>query len=301
MNRKKILPLLLVAVMTLSLGFVMIQPAQSVEYLFTTTLIAPTNNPTRVQHAQLITNELPKIGIQGNLLLVGWDVLIPRLFGSLTHADYAGGGFDMGFVGWTGIVLIPSSPFQYFHSSNIDPASWASNCYPVNNATLDGILEYTMNTTDFEQRKEWVGKALKSIVWDIHPVTCIYQEEQCYFMRDNIVGFDSNLFPTPELMSFSDGQSAGHGNINEIIVASTTRPQDYNFLISNSWYDTIVWAPAFEGIITQDTDLNFIPGLAKSMPYPVAEVNNYDGLVSSTDPNTATVWEIELREDIYWH
>ncbi|MFX0092271.1 MAG: ABC transporter substrate-binding protein [Candidatus Hodarchaeota archaeon] len=300
MNRKKLLPMLLVAVMTLSLGFVMIQPAQSVDYLFTTTLIAPTNNPTRVQHAQLITNELPKIGIQGNLLLVGWDVLIPRMMGSLTHADYAGGGFDIGFVGWTGSV-VPSGLFQFYHSSNIDPASWASNYHPVDNATLDGILEFTMNTTDFTQRKEWMSKALKAVTWDIHPCTAIYQEEDCFFMRDNIVGFDANLFPAPELMSFSDSQSAGHGNVNELIVAATTRPAQYNFMISNSWYDTIVINTLYSGMVERDTDLNFVPGMATALPVPVAVTNNYDGLVSSTDPNTATVWELELRNDIYWH
>ncbi|MFX0090319.1 MAG: ABC transporter substrate-binding protein [Candidatus Hodarchaeota archaeon] len=274
--------------------------ADSSDYFFTTTLIAPSNNPIRAQYAQLIANELPKIGIRANLLLVGCDVLIPRLFGSLTCADYNGGGFDIGFIGWTGSI-IPSGPFQYFHSSYIDPASWPSNYYPVNNTTLDGILEHTMNTTDFNQRKAWIAKALKSVVWDIHPVTGIYQQADVFYLRDNIQGFVPNLFPAPELMSFSDGQSAGHGNVNELIVASTTQPQNYNFLISNSWYDTIVLQPTFEHIITQDTDLNFIPGLAASMPYPVAEVNNYDGLVSSTDPNTATVWEIELRQDIYWH
>ncbi|MFX0090495.1 MAG: ABC transporter substrate-binding protein [Candidatus Hodarchaeota archaeon] len=304
MKHKQVIPLALVVVMTLSLGFAMIQPAQSVDYLFTTTIIAPTNNPVRVQHAQLITNELPRIGIQGNLLLVGWDVLIPRLFGSLTHADYAGGGFDIGFVGWSG-GIVPTGPFQFFHSSNIDPASWASNYYPVNNATLDGYLAYTMNTTDFNQRKEWVGKALKSIVWDIHPVTGIYQEESVYYLRDNIRGFDSTRFQITypiEEAYFSDGHAAGHGQANEIVVASTSRPQSYNLMISNSWYDTMVYAPAFNALVTRDSDLNFIPELLTKLPYPVpGVVNNHDGQPSSSDPNTATVWEVEIRNDVYWH
>ncbi|MFX0061517.1 MAG: ABC transporter substrate-binding protein [Candidatus Hermodarchaeota archaeon] len=29
--------------------------------------------------------------------------------------------------------------------------------------------------------------------------------------------------------------------------------------------------------------------------------NNHTGVLSPTDPNTATVWEIELRDDVYWH
>ncbi|MFX1251459.1 MAG: ABC transporter substrate-binding protein [Promethearchaeota archaeon] len=30
-------------------------------------------------------------------------------------------------------------------------------------------------------------------------------------------------------------------------------------------------------------------------------VNNHTGILSPTDPNFATVWEIELRNDVYWH
>jgi ABC-type oligopeptide transport system substrate-binding subunit len=102
-------------------------------------------------------------------------------------------------------------------------------------------------------------------------------------------------------MSFTDGQSAGHGNVNELIVAATTRPAQYNWMISNSWYDSIVINTLYDGLVERDNDLNFVPGMATALPVPVAEVNNYDGLVSSTDPNTATVWELEIRNDIYWH
>jgi ABC-type transport system substrate-binding protein len=33
----------------------------------------------------------------------------------------------------------------------------------------------------------------------------------------------------------------------------------------------------------------------------VAVVNNYTGEMSSTDPNTATVWQLSIRDDVYWH
>ncbi|MFX1251460.1 MAG: ABC transporter substrate-binding protein [Promethearchaeota archaeon] len=41
--------------------------------------------------------------------------------------------------------------------------------------------------------------------------------------------------------------------------------------------------------------------LLTKLPYPVAIKNNHTGLESSLDPNWATVWEIELRNDVYWH
>ncbi|MFX0090493.1 MAG: ABC transporter substrate-binding protein, partial [Candidatus Hodarchaeota archaeon] len=302
-SRKNLsLSLLLVTLITVSLCFSVNQQAfsQEKEYIFSTTLIAPTGNPIRVQFAQLTTQELLNVGIKATLILVGWDVLITRMMGSETHADYAGGGFDIGFVGWSG-GIVPTDLFQFFHSSNIDPASWASNYYPVNNKTLDEMLEFTMNTTDFAQRKAWIGKVLKAIVWDIHPVTGIYQHEEVYYLRDNIRGFCSNRFPKPEELYFANGQSAGHGQVNEILVASVSPPYDFNPVVSNSWYDTIAVAPAFTGLLERDKNLNFVPGMAKYFPYPVAVRNNYTGEISSKDVNTATVWELKLREDVYWH
>ncbi|MHA2370429.1 MAG: hypothetical protein ACXADX_16560, partial [Candidatus Hodarchaeales archaeon] len=43
---------------------------------FKITLLVPTNNPTRMLHAQVITAELWKIGIDAELVLIGWDAFI---------------------------------------------------------------------------------------------------------------------------------------------------------------------------------------------------------------------------------
>ncbi|MFX0091028.1 MAG: hypothetical protein ACFFBD_04630, partial [Candidatus Hodarchaeota archaeon] len=272
------------------------------EVVFTTTLIAPALDPALPQCAQLIASELQRISIQVNVILVGWDVLYQRMKGSLTHADYRGEGFDMGLIGQNASI-IPSNLFQNFHSSNINPASWGSNYYPIKNTTLDGILEFTMNTTDFNQRKEWFAKALKSIVWDIHPVTGLYQTAIPFYIRDNIRGFDAERyrFPKIEEMSFVNGRSTGHGQKNEIVIGGISPPQNYNPIISNSWYDRIVSSPAFAGILERNSTLHFVPCLAAQLPYPVEVTNNYTGVISTTDLNPATVWELKLRNDVHWH
>ncbi|MFX0091841.1 MAG: ABC transporter substrate-binding protein [Candidatus Hodarchaeota archaeon] len=308
MNRKsmrvhqKMVSLVLIAIVVLSLGAVSIQSAfaQEPSWLFRITLLAPTANPVRVQYAQLITNELPRIGIDANLLLIGWDEYIPRMMGSSTHADYNNGGFDIGFLGWS-VSHEPSNLFNFYHSSNIDPTNWDVNYHPVNNKTLDGILELTMNTTDFEQRKNYIQQALEMIVWDIHPVTGIFQDEDIFCMRDNIGGFDAERFPRIEEIYFTDGSSTNHGNATKLIVAGVSQPNDYNPLISNSWYDRFVIDSVFSSLLAKDSDLMFVPELAAQLPYPVAVKNNYTGEISSTNVNTATVWELKLRNDIFWH
>lgn len=301
-NGIKIFSLIVIILLVVSLGFVALQPVltQEQEFLFSTTLLAETCNPVRVQHAQLIANELSKIGIKADLILVGWDILLSRMLGSLSHADYGDGGFDIGFLSWTGSIN-PTNLFQFFHSSNIDPASLSSNYYPVNNKRLDGILEFTLNTTDVDQRKEYIRQALEIIVWEIQPVAGIYQSEDVFYLRDNIQGFDADRFPKIEELFFANGYSAGHGQVNELIVASISPPQDFNLALSTSWYDKLVLSSTFTKLVERTVNLTFVPGLAELLPYPVAVKNNYTGELSSTDPNTATVWELKLREDVLWH
>jgi ABC-type transport system substrate-binding protein len=302
MNRKKVLPLVLVAVMTVSMVFVAAQPVQAQTPVFTCVFMAPTNNPVRVQHAQLIANELPKIGVGATLLLVGWDVLIPRLFepsGPLA-LSYADGGFDMGCLGWSG-GLLPTTQFWLFHSTySPDP-----NYFGVQDPVLDGLLEFTTNTTDINQRKQYIEDAWNYITWQVQAEITLYQVENTVYMRDNVKGYSSDLrVPGPlgvAEMYFEDGKSAGHGQVNEFIMASTTRPNKYMDIIENDWYNQLAIAQLNHGLVERDPDYDFVPVLLTKLPEPVAVVNNHTGILSPTDPNTATVWEVELRDDVYWH
>ncbi|MFX0064144.1 MAG: ABC transporter substrate-binding protein [Candidatus Hermodarchaeota archaeon] len=310
MNFKKIEFVAISLLIFFSLCFIVIQPVSAEDdYFFSVTLIAPYNNPMRVQYVQLIAHELPRIGIETKIVYAGWDELIPRMMGSLTHEDYDGGGFDIGFLAWS--VSITPVLFYYFHSSQIDPSTWLNNYYPVNNATLDSILEFTMNTTDFDDRKEYVRQALEIIVWGIHPSTCVYEDELVFYMRDNIRGFRPYLLgirrnweqeTSIEELYFADGHSAGHGQVNELILSSIRQPYGYNpVMVGTEPVGCLAYSPVFSGLLERDADLTWIPGMLTQLPYPVAVKNNYTGQMSTTDPNTATVWEIELRNNLYWH
>jgi hypothetical protein len=305
MNRKKVLSLVLVAVMTLSMVVVVAQYTEAAAApVFTCVLIAPTNNPVRVQHAQLIANELPKIGIGVTLLLVGWDILIPRLFQPevLPYVkSYADGGYDLGCVGWSG-GLTPVYQYYWFHSAFIPDY----NFYNHENSTYDDWVWLTMNTTDFTQRKAYIKQAYEYIVNKVAAEVVLYQVENCVYMRDNLRGYSSDL-RVPQMaqaiaeMYFEDGASQGHGNVNELIYGSTTPPNKFNDFMQNDWYNTLALGPINHAMVSRDPDYNYVPMLLTKLPYPVGIKNNHTGIVSSTDPNFATVWEIEMRDDMYWH
>ncbi|MFX0061103.1 MAG: ABC transporter substrate-binding protein [Candidatus Hermodarchaeota archaeon] len=304
MTQKHSLVFISVLVFGLSLCFIGNQPVRTEPetYLFTVTLIAPTNNPVSIQHAQMITNELPKVGIDVTLVLVGWDVFIPRVFeppGPLA-LSYADGGYDMACVGWSG-GLQPNTQFNYFHSTNTpDP-----NYFGVQNTTLDAMLAFTINTTDITQRKQYIEDAWQYLTWGLQAEITLYQTENVVYMRDNVKKYSSDLrVPGPlgvAEMYFEDSKSQGHGQVNDFIIASTTPPDQYNDLIENSYYNQMAIGPLNHGMVERDPDYNFIPVLLAQLPYPVAIRNNHTGIVSPTDPNFATVWEVELRNDVYWH
>ncbi|MFX0093052.1 MAG: ABC transporter substrate-binding protein [Candidatus Hodarchaeota archaeon] len=279
-------------------------------WIFETTIITPSLKYGYTHFAILLSNELPKIGISSNLIIVGYDVLIPRMMGSILHEDYAGGGFDIGVTRLRD-TFIPANLFNFFHSSSIDSKQFSSNYYPVNNATLDGILERVMNTTEFNKRKEYIRQALDIIVWDIHPMTSVCQDAWAFYLRDNVKGLDPVRFPNIEEIYFQDGHSSGHGQVNELIIAAASISWNFNPLVAAFytneafWYPPLpnvhIFRPTFAGLVERNENHSYVPGLLEQLPYPIAIKNNYTAEISSTDPNSATVWELKLRENVYWH
>ncbi|MFX0061068.1 MAG: ABC transporter substrate-binding protein [Candidatus Hermodarchaeota archaeon] len=304
MNRKTITSIVLVSVLSLSFFIAAVSEVMAgiPTTTFSITLLAPINNSACVQSAQLIAFEMLKIGIGVNLQLVGWDVLTRRVFEPLgpLALSYADGGYDM--VCLEGSAdLLPTTQYQLFHSSfTPDP-----NYFGLWNKTLDEILELTVNTTDIGQRKQYIHDAWQYLTWSLQPEITLYQVEHCVYMRDNVKGYSNNVrVPGPlglAEMYFENGQSQGHGQRNDFIMASTTRPTEFNDVIENDWYNQRAIAPLNHGMVERDPDYDFTPVLLTKLPEPVAVVNNHTGILSSTDPNWATVWEIELRDDIYWH
>ncbi|MFX0060789.1 MAG: ABC transporter substrate-binding protein [Candidatus Hermodarchaeota archaeon] len=273
--------------------------AQTTEYLFSVTIIAPLSGTFRPQLAQLMANELSKIGIEAIVTLVGWDILFDRVF-ELPQLDYNNGGFDIAvpYLSADSIDYRLSRLYNHYHSSMKAPEG--SNYFPVENNTLDEILEFIMNTTEFNERKEYIRQALDMIVWDIQPETSVCQLEDAFFMRNNIEGFDPNRFPNLEEIYFTNGQSIGHGQVNELLIG--IRDLSLDALIDPTYfYGILNFNPVFSRLLELDKEFRFVPGLLKKLPYPIAVKNNYTGEISSTDPNTATVWELELRDNVYWH
>ncbi|MFX1252413.1 MAG: ABC transporter substrate-binding protein [Promethearchaeota archaeon] len=293
------------------------------EFVFTMTLLVPrTGDRERIQSGYIIANELQKIGIGVDLVLMMWETFDQRVFYDPTPADYTGGGFDAILIGWLGIMNY-EVPYTCYASSYIGPGN--NNYFPLQNETLDALIELWDNAPTFEEEKDYTRQIFDLIAWDLVPETAIYQPELALFHRDNVrgVSLEGDYLSYAE-MFFSDGHSHGHNQTNELVIG-TTYPNKalekkhgslyWNWLVEaerDSWGIGLI-NPDFYALnnpgfrVKQSYDIStgtyiLEPlGYAK-LPYPAAGVpNNHTGIPSPAGESNATVWEIELSQDVYWH
>ncbi len=296
---------------------------------FKITLLAPTNNPARVQHAQVIKAEMWKIGIDCDLVLVGWDVHIPRMFEVPGYKTYDAGGIDAAFIGWVpGDPLSPSVAW-YYHSDYLKNGTGSTGNYGgLDDKVISDMIDEADKTLIFNDRQEILVDIVDRALWEIHSQEGLYHETGVYPYRNYVVGYEASKW------------SSSQANIAEMSVTSTEKTFTYasqakwidlNPSISNSLYDSYVHSMTFSS--TYEYDVNWIlhPVMASGAPVPLnstslitdyitlAEISSdspFDGANATTtwgdnpaidSEFDATVWEanrsmflIPLREDVPW-
>ncbi|MFX0114053.1 MAG: ABC transporter substrate-binding protein [Candidatus Hodarchaeota archaeon] len=313
-------------VLSLMIGQLIILSAPAVAYeppapYFKVTLLAPTNTPHRALAAQVIAAELWKIGIDAELVLVGYDALIPRLFKSQTFEPYAGDGFDIGFVGWAAGDPDRTNLPLYFHSRAIDKAAGGNNLYPINNSRLDAILDKLDGEPQIKLRQQYIQQALDIIIWENHPVLGLYQAGYVQAMD---TAFDVT-YPSAAGFFFEDDKQ-------EVFIAreaarfSNLNPVFAKTLDDIAFFDVI----AHSSLYRRDRDSIIRPLLAAADPIPIgsndviAELVDPSTIAPDSPYKTKTIWGpnpnidaaqhnanvvaanysmllIRLREGIPWH
>ncbi|MFX0113638.1 MAG: ABC transporter substrate-binding protein [Candidatus Hodarchaeota archaeon] len=299
---------------------------------FKIVFIAPTGNPARLQHAQVITRELWKIGIDAKLILVGMDPLIQRIFHNVNFEGADGDGFDIGFFGrHEGYLLTHGSLSDIYHSNKIDKVAGGKNFFPINNSKLDRLLNLIDTELNFQQRREYVHQALDIIVWEEHPVMGIYQAANPFALDADLQGFDAVRW---DLINIHVQDLYYENNDQKRFkFASNARFINLNPAVSNSYYDSLVYQPTQAWTYQRDANMVLTPVLATGEPIAVGSNDTIESIInlSSISPDspyvnatTMTVWGpnpnidaiqynpyktkanksmflINLREKIPWH
>ncbi|MFW9914527.1 MAG: ABC transporter substrate-binding protein [Candidatus Thorarchaeota archaeon] len=216
-----------------------------------------------------------KIGIDAELVLVGWDAFVPRLI-TPNFKPFAEGGFDILFVGWTAGTYDAAGLSQFYHTRNIGVPY--GNYFPINNSRLDLLIDKLDTEPDMELRKEYIHQALDILVWEEHPTMGLYQ--QCAAVAKDAAVWDIGYRSWGDL-AFSDSQSEyvrrmgqRFWNLNPAFYAGG----------GDAAYSTD--SPAYSHLYERDRQGIIQPLLAAAEPIPIG---SNDAIAELVDPAMISV------------
>ncbi len=257
--------------------------AQQARPIFSMTLIAPGNaNLLRRQWAQIVGNALQDAGIDARVVYLGWGAVFDRsILPSRENVGkpYDAGGFDALFIGNTPIVLTNPLAYGYYGGNPRFFAPDGNNFQLYDNPQSNALQEQYVTASTDEERAS-IMKQWQALVFEDLPEAQIYYGTFVIPANPSISGYFwpyFNLGPRPEWLSGK-----------ETVVYATTG--DLETLLpfnSQSWYDTIAFAPIFDmlAIWSNADNYKIVPQLAKSW------APSQDG----------HVFTLNLRENVKWH
>jgi len=283
MRTKEIFAIAMLGLMVVS-TFAIVQPVVATDQgIFKITMIAPGSaNLLRRQWGLIIANSFQSVGIDARMVFMGWGSVydrcltpVPEMIGK----TYDEGGYDALFIGWT--PGAPSTPFagsfQIYYGANTPPNS---NYFLWNNATADRLLELCL-TKGYTAEGIQAFKDWQLVQYQDLPASQILLT-QAVFTADSALNFHGfewifdNIGPTPQ---FVTGRT-------DAVLATTGELLDLNPPLSNSWYDTLVFNPIFDGLYYLDSDYSFKPSVAAALPVVSADGREYT---------------FTLRQGVKWH
>lgn len=272
------LPLSLVAILMFALMPISVVRAQ--EKIFKVTIIAPGNaNLVRRQWGQIFANSLQQLGIDARVIFLGWAAVYDRVMTpppEIVGKTWDQGGFDIQLIGWTP-GLIPE-PRQTYYGG--DPAFFApsgQNYYLWNNSKSNELLDTFITSTDPAVQnaslQEW-----QSVYFEDVPASQIFYDERPAVVNPDLKGYDWIYFNVQCNPEYLEGKT-------EVVYASTGEIESLIPPLSNSWYDTIITTPIFNGLAQVNNQKETIPAL----------------FTDWTPSNNGFTWTFQLRTGVKWH
>ena len=296
-SNKKIITLVLIFALTAS----MIAPLIDVvtaqhQGLFSVTLVAPGNaNLLRRQWTQVFASNLQQLGIDARVVYLGWTPVYDRVLTPSTDMvgkTYDQGGFDVLALGWTPGTV--PEPRQVYYGG--DPAFFAptgQNYYLWNNATSNTLLDQFITSTSDSEKASLLDQWQKVYYDDVPASQIMYQAAPAVvspaignLYTPKTGGGEGWLYfnaqPYPQLLTRSDGKTS-------ITYCATSTIDSLNPPESNSWYDTIVFTPIFDGLAEVWPTMNGLSDL-ETPALLTSWSHSADGLT----------WTFNCRQGVTW-
>ena len=296
---------------------VQVEASEKPDYFFFVHMTAPTSNPVRMQYAQLMEGELPKIGIGAELDLIGWAGGIRP---SPEVGTYKEGGYDTTFFGMTlgtpaghpgdslktvyGAEAIPPAGFNIMLWSPETGKNY--NNYRAQESE-ELIQKITSNLDPISAKKDFVE--WQKLWYDVMPNVLIYNQYEVHAVSAGLYGYDPVKYP---LNSIEDVWLTSDyiGTADQIVLAASTAGDSFNPLIATDFYDHYSCNPVFDGLVenTPSREVVLPPGIDySSWMYGRYFTTDYMALypriaqkIGSFSPN-GLEYDIDVRKGVYWH
>jgi ABC-type transport system substrate-binding protein len=288
-QKKKLITVIFLIVLSIQLlvTSVTAQEEEEETTYFKITFLVAADNEDLMKVAQLVENEMWRIGIDSQLIIQ--QNVRDRAFRNSRHLTYDEGGYDVLFYGWYDGLSAPSTLLQFFHSDKM--MHGFGNFFPVSDRLLDRRLGLLGTSPDFDSRAQLVELILDQLIWQIHPMTSIYQEEEVFALDSELFGFDPVQMRL-ERVEFLDDQST-------LAFAGLSLPTNVHPFFATTYDESLVTQQLFDGLMGADADYNFFPLIAKEAPQ---EKSGYNRVIRrNVDEGEGLLWDVKIRPDVYWH
>jgi ABC-type transport system substrate-binding protein len=290
---------------------------------FSMVIMAPTSRDDRMEWAALTTKVFQEIGIDVTLKYANWNIAVPRVFDRPTEGtqgfDYAHGGYDGFFIGWTGAPT--SNVAQWFYEYNFIP--YGTNLGYIDNDEVEGILDECLKDRDpavrdaaFKEFQQWFKDELPYFIvlqlddlWakdpDLNGVSFSFDYpnyQNWTHTTDDVVtvmtpGDFIDLNPH-QIGSYYDWLATGASSMHETLIATVAgEGGKYYGQLAESWSyseDQLVWEFKLrDGLEFSDGSACTIDDVIFSYDkFLDPEVNAYGGTSMATYLNRSSIEKI---------
>jgi len=275
-------------------------------------MIAPTSNPVRMQVAQLVENELTKIGIGTELDLMNWAALGPRCTDQEVGM-YSEGGYDITFFGMSVIETYPATLKSIFGIDSIPPAGfnvgyWSpvpdQGYYTYRAQESEDLIAQISTSYNHTKSLECLHNWQK-LWYDALPNILIYNHLKVHPISTGFYGYDPLSYP---LDSIEDQWFIG--DEDTVVLAVGTGPKSFNSMQATDVYSKYSATVPMDGLVGNTPSKKAV--LPTGTDRDTWMTNKY-GTTSymALYPRMATSlgafsddglqFNISVRDDIYWH
>jgi ABC-type transport system substrate-binding protein len=264
--------------------------------LFSVTIIAPGNaNLLRRQWTQVFASNLQQLGIDAKVVYLDWTSCYDRVLTpapSTVGKTYDQNGYDIFALGWTP-GTVPEPRQVYYGGDQAFFAPSGQNYYLWNNSQSNSLLDQFITSTSDSDKANLLDQ-WQQLYYDEVPASQIMYQAAPAVVNPAIGNLYTpatgggegwlyfNAQPYPQLLTRSDGKTS-------ITYCSTSSIDALNPPESNSWYDTIVYVPIFDGLAEVWPTMNGLSDL--ETPALLASWSH------STDGFT---WTFNCRQNATW-